>query len=698
MADLNATLIEIHDYGSELASLSRRISACNFLNKVIFAQPDAPLLAWNGAGVATEVSGLVPGERFFGVSAFHDLLVIWFGDRLKWSDSNDFTSWIPVAKTASSFVFTLTSPYTKGALGEESDFLAVDKSPTGLVAGQFLRIDTDPTYSFFEVVRVLPTVGQDGAVAGFLQVFPVDVAMQLFLRAFVPYLKGTRLYFGGAETLEVQADAVSPGGETMTLAADFTNPSEDYTVEVSVTSRPGIPTGGFVSVGSTLNPGQDIFSVQAVDLNAQTITLRRMGVGLTSSPVAHYAGEFIVAQPFVSVKNIGTSSVSATFLNEVSERYGFTVKPLDLTGSAAVGTVYPEGAKMLTLDANEAGEQTNTGSGVTGEILQFVTLSDYGYILKHRSFQSVQYVGVDQGILFMRAEITDEGLIGRYSFVKVGKDELYFWGNKEIYRYSGGNQLVPIGQQFTRQLFAELDRSRVDEIVGFHKEGGNEIWFIYPTKSSLGISTLRVFVYNYLENSCTLDDYPAVLGALTAAGRVEWASVLTWDQAEGTWEAPIPFIAGATWDDGGASASETFDIIASSEGDLGVPLGLVHDAGAYDRLGAAYVSYWESADMDAGDPAVWKYADTLLFNLQMKGVPPVGAAISVYLGTKLNTDEALVWHGPKILQADALGTGVTKVNIPAAGKFLRVRVESNLAGIQWRVSQFRVMGRQGGTV
>jgi hypothetical protein len=709
--DLNASLTQIFDFGGNVASVRRRTQACDFANRVIFAQPDIPVLFWDGlAARAVELPGLVPGERFWGVNAFKDILLLWSGSRLKWSDSNNSSSWVPVAATATTFTFATLAAFTQLAPGVESDIIPVNTSPLGLVAGQFLFVDSAGGTSYFQVVQVLPVVGLTANLASFLQTVPAGQQADLFLMAGVLFPAGERLYFdGGTGDLEVTEDAVMPTSEILQLAADFVAPIVGGLVSVTVTTGPVQAAGGYVSIGNTTTPGQDIYQVQSVNTSEKLLTLRRIGAGLVASPYSHSAGQFIVGQAFVSVLNISaTTAVTGTFLSTVNERYGFTMKAVDLTGAAAVGTAFPIGTQIFTLDANEAGEVINSGADVNGTIFQVVTLGEYAYILKNRSIQSVQYVGSGQGTFFTRPEVTDEGMIARYAFVKVGNDTLYFWGNREVYQYTGGNQISPIAQQYTKQLMAELDKSRADEIIGVHKEIDKEIWFIYP--SILG--TTRVFVFNYITNSCTIDDYTELRNGFTSAGRIDWSPFITWAQALGTWAAPGSWPVWASWADLDINTPAEYDLLATSipedesgsgesgESGSGEPTDLhavlVHGAECYNRLGAAIPTRWESPDHDNGDPVLWKYPDTVLMEFQIKGTPLPGATIDIYLGTKLNLDDAVAWHGPKALRADTLSGKITRVNIPCSGKFFRLRCESDMADLQWRLTHYKILGRQGG--
>lgn len=788
MGALSASLVQIKDFGINLARVNRRFVACNYLSKVALAHPDISPITWDAMNAATlPIPGLPRNMTYRGVNAFQGFLCLWQGQVFKWSDQNDLTTWIPVATVPSSFVFTLGAAYTLGAYGIESDYLPVDRDPAGLGVGQFLRIDAAPLYTFFKVGTILPTIGQTGTTSGFHQTIAAGDTKDLFLQAFVSFVAGERLYFAGTPTvfLEVVRDAVAPTTVGLVLSSPFV---PNVTVTASFTSSPALlAPGSYVSVGGAAQPGSDVYRVESVDLTANQAVLKRMGVG-SSGAGAHLAGEFVVAQPFVTVKNISTGSAVSSFAETVNEAFAFTVIPQDLTGNAAVGTVFASGTQVLTVDPNGAGEVINAGALVNGPILHFDTLGEMGYLFKQRSIQSVQYTGVGNGTFFIRPEITDEGLVGDYAFVKVGNDEMYFWGNRGIYRFLGGSNLQSIAPQHYKQLKAELDVTRTDQIVAYHNEQDFEIWFVYPQKTTLaGVGALRVFIWNYAENSATIDDYPASFNALSAIGRVNWNEDLTWGQTLGTWLVPISFTTGTTWPEEASDNEQAFTVLAQEKnappaaitmtladayalyyaahfednppvpdpgdalqflvalnqywfahgawpslttirdtGDAfvadgrilaafayvagsGVPgyfLGgapsitpglAVYDNGESSRNGDPVLCQYESTDHDGGDPLAWKYADTQWFSLQVKSRLSVAMPILVFLGTKANYDDDVVWSEPITLMVQGNKNYVTKTNVQAAGRYFRIRLRAATPGLLFRVSQVRILGRLGST-
>ncbi len=791
MGALTASLVQVQDFGSDIARTGRRFVACNFLSKVAIAHPDIAPITWDAMSAATvAIPGLPRTATYRGVNAFQGHLCLWQGQIFKWSDQNDLTTWIPVATVPATFVFLLRDAYTLGTYGIESDYLYVNRDPAGLGVGQYLRIDGAPLYTFFQVGKVLPTIGQTGVASGFSQSIAAGDTKDLFLQAAVPFVATERLYFAGLPTayLEVVRDATSPATVGLVLSTTFVQPAVNFTVTASFTSSPALlAPGSYVSVGGAAQPGSDVYRVESVDLTSNQAVLKRMGVG-SSGAGSHLAGEFVVAQPFVTVKNISAINAVSGFAEVVAEAFAFTVIPVDLTGNAAVGDVFAAGSQVLTVAPNGAGEVINAGALVNGPILHFDTLGEMGYLFKQRSIQSVQYTGVGNGTFFIRPEVTDEGLVGDYAFVKVGNDEMYFWGNRGIYRFLGGSNLQPIAPQHYKQLKAELDITRADQIIGYHNEQDFEIWFVYPQKAiSPELGGLRVFIWNYAENSCTIDDYPSSFQALSAIGRVSWNQDLTWARTLGTWLAPHSFSRTTTWAEMAADNDQTFTVLAQAQNappgtitmtpqaarelyysahpggsppvadpgdglaflvalnsywganggwpalqtirDVGDPyladarilaafnytagVGLnsywlgsapsvnpglaVYDNGESSRNGDPVLCAYESTDHDGGDPLAWKYADTQWFSLQVKSRLSIAMPILVYLGTKANYDDDIVWSAPITLMVQGNKNYVTKTNVKASGRYFRIRLRAVTPGLLFRVSQVRILGRLGAT-
>lgn len=703
-----ANLFQLYDFGSNLADIRNRIIAASFFNKIIFAQPDSQLLYWDGTSALIKtVPGLDPSLRWQGVNTFREYVVVWNQSTLRWCATDDVFDWIPVGATATSTVLTTTQPFTIPAVGANTGWIYVDSSTASLLAiQQFMSLVYGGTTSYLQVTAVIPSTGEQGAVAGFSQVVLAGAQQDVFLNAFVPYLATAQLHFQNNDAvLVVQKDAVDPGTLVTVVAANFTVPAVNAQVTVQTAAAPNYSPGTYVSVGAAAVPGSDIYAVDAVDLIGNTITLTRVGAGFTNATV-HVAGEFIIPQPFVTVLNSSAITATGSFQTPLLEYYGFQATVLTLTGAITPGTVITVGTQIFSVDANGAGEVVNAGALVNGPILWFDTLGDYGYILKNRSIQSVQYVGIDQGTFFIRPEITDEGIIGKYSFAKVGLDTMYLFGNREFYRYSGGKQLVPIGRQHAVQVFSELDRARTDEIVGYHNEKDFEIWFAYPVNGGvLTDAAYRVFIYNYVEDSCTVDDYDPtvhaglILHGLTAIGRLDLSKNIPWSAATGSWVAPTSWPVGATWQQLKSDSPVNYSVGAFQNNETagGPTLALLNQN--FDRDGNAMLCQYETADFDAKDSDMIKYHDTLMISIQVlkELVPQANPyVIMVQIGSRMSLDDDLVWSNPVAVQVQGNAPRPLKADIRRMGRYLRIRINSKQVGCGWRVSRMNALGRIGG--
>lgn len=122
--------------------------ATDFYDKVIFAQHDNLPQYWIGpSGTATRALPGLPNseDEWDGVEVFQNHVVLWKDDKLKWSDLDDFTNFIPIGTTIASVVLTIDSPgFTQPALGGSVVIPTVeDPAAEGLVTGQYIRIDDD---------------------------------------------------------------------------------------------------------------------------------------------------------------------------------------------------------------------------------------------------------------------------------------------------------------------------------------------------------------------------------------------------------------------------------------------------------------------------------------------------------------------------------------------------------------------------
>lgn len=705
-----------------------RWSATNFFDKAVFANASVSPLYWPGTfpyqdpedgttqGLARQVPGLPANIGYDGVEAVAGHLVFWKGKTLKWGDVNDFTCFIPVAETATSLVVTTQNSFTHPASGfETEEWIHLDESASAFVTGQFVRVEVyplDPTralYHFYEVSQVASPIGVEATTIGVSQTVAAgSTGSRVFTAAYTEWSEGSHVIVGEqATTLEVTEGSRDV---SLTLTSSLQSdpvPTVGATFRVRVSENPSsLKVGDVVSVGEISAPGLDLYEVTRV---AFYLELRRLGVGTdrAATNFRYPVGTYITFQHFVGLSNPTISAKVIAANTDLSAQLAVKLMGLGLTGEAASGTEMPAEIQLSSLDANEAGELENAGSDINGDIFGVVSLGELGVILKERSIQSMQYVGRASGTFFLRPEILDEGPISKNAWCRMGDKQIAFVGHKELYSYGGGQVLVPIAAQHTQEVFAELDRSRADEIVLGHVESRQELWFVYP---SLSGDDLKVLVYNYKFGSVVIDYYDkAALGSISALGQVDWEIAPTWASLSDTlyWEDET-----REWremvEEGlqrytlvGVSASPA-DPALGEAADTTVPRILLHGR-KYSRADGdncgpqAYTPLAETTDFDFGDAAAWKYAETLQLDLEIEEHLDRPKYLYVQIGARNSLDSDIRWSSPAKVEVSGNGQVTTKVNIRMAGRFLRLRFYSSQLDVQWRLAGFRLMARAGGT-
>jgi hypothetical protein len=371
-----------------------------------------------------------------------------------------------------------------------------------------------------------------------------------------------------------------------------------------------------------------------------------------------------------------------------------TATLLNLTGAAAPSTLFPTGQQISTLPANDAGEMINSGDRINGPIRAVVPMGDNAILFKDRSIQLIDSGGstpfYGRSVFQTHLIVSDEGILGKYSWCRSTNEIIYFLGNRELYAYSGGLDMKPVATQQTRQMYAELDLANANAIQMEHVEANNEIWVIYPVLGQAN-GPRRVLVYNYRWDTCAIDDYDETTdGAITAVGAWDYTQATSWATATGAWQDQT-----GTWYDL-LTASETQRLtVMALDPASGTPSLNVYGLN-YDRAGAAIPSVCETQDFDFGDAYAFKYIEGVYLSCEvLTPLAPGPYKLLVQLGARDNLDSPLRWTNPWPVEVSGYGGIVRQASLRASGRFIRVRFSSQQAGIQWRISSFRVKGRMG---
>lgn len=444
-----------------------------------------------------------------------------------------------------------------------------------------------------------------------------------------------------------------------------------------------IAAGSFKNVFVTFAPTDAIDYSGTITVNSDktsgTATIPASGTG---TPIP--APQTLEAGQFVAIQDTQDGLAYYDFYTVISmSNTTLVLQRLDLTGATPSGDTIAAGAEIFSVDANEAGETRVVGS-VNGPIYKILPQGDYAYIFKERGILSIQYTGLGNGTFFIHPEVTGEGMIGRNAGINLKDGRMAFLGHRELYTYNGGPQIIPVAQQVTRQLFKELDRTRLDSILLFDNEDFNELWVSYPIPGG----GFRVMIWNYVEDTASFDDYPTGL-QFTAFGLADWvadpawlsfADVTTWDDLTQRWEDLV------------SASNFHLTLMGSADGNLRV-WGL-----NYNREGSGYHSVSETIDFDLGDGDVWKYVDVIKLGLQIPQPDTTERLLWVQVGQRADLNDAdITWTQPQSILVNGHAPTPVKVNPGGAGRYLRIRFYSDDPDVQWQVSSFELICRMGGS-
>lgn len=697
----SVALAQIYEHPSS-TSPENRWSAIDFYNKVIFAQTDIAPQYWTIGTTTATVPGLPVGNTYDGVTAFQNHLILWKDTTLKWSDLNDFSMWIPVTNTIASLTMTTANSFSQPDASASATTpvppltgaVYLTEYPDGLTDGQFVKIEENNYYNFYGVIGVTPGAGLSATSVASTQTIGTSTsAGRVFIMAHTDWDVG-QIVAIGTSTNYVEIVGVSTATtESYLLEADANlSAGSPNTATVILTgAAENLAVGDYISIGPSEVPGYDIYSITSIATNSTTdsteLAISQTSLGSNQRAAganAFLAGAVVVPQPWIQCKEYNAAAVTVGTSVAITEKYGVTLEPQYLTGARATSGTVGTGVTITTIDANEAGEAQIVGADDNGKLWAVVPLGDYAVLLKNRAIQVLQYVGRISGTFYVRTEVRNEGLIARNAYVKLNSDKLVFLGNRDLYLYRGGQTPIPICQQYVRQLFQELDRGQLDKIQFLHREARNEVWIVYPISGGQ-----KILIWNYVENSASLDVYPDELLELTALANCRWETDPAWNDLsdQQTWE---NFTNSITWDSLSGTGSEEVGLVASGDGSL-----LVHGQ-VYSHDGVAYTALAETMDYTFNDESLIKHVEGVQVSFQVDERTNVEQKVYVQVGTKMNADGDITWSTARSLDVRGNHQDPTRIPVSQVGRFVRLRFYSEDAEVRWRISGFQIFARAGG--
>jgi hypothetical protein len=166
-------------------------------------------------------------------------------------------------------------------------------------------------------------------------------------------------------------------------------------------------------------------------------------------------------------------------------------------------------------------------------IITVEALAVYMIIYKERTILRQEYVGSADRTWNWVTVVTGEGAVTADSVINLGTEHR-FWGNSNVYRYLGGFDIEPIGDNIFDVIFSatngELNPEAKPRISAVYVEEYDEIWFFYPISGDTYPSKMARL--NLSNNAWSFRKFPF---EISGYGFYSHASAVTWATAVGTW-------------------------------------------------------------------------------------------------------------------------------------------------------------------
>lgn len=382
---------------------------------------------------------------------------------------------------------------------------------------------------------------------------------------------------------------------------------------------------------------------------------------------------------------------------------------------------------------NQAGEQRLTtgsylvcGRNTRQEIL----------IWSDAALYSMQYLGPANNV-FGFTLLSDNISIASQNAVTITNNTVFWMGKDKFYVYTGRVDTVPC--TLHEYVFGDINRNRMNQVVSGSNEGFNEIWWFYPSANSTVND--RYVIYNYIENVWYHGNITRTVwydSPLYDGPRAAFSTQATYlaptddpEQISLTPEATEIVVMNAdSFPDSGTVVIENEEISYSGKsGDkllncvrgvnnttitsakaytavrFKTPNQLMqHETGTDDKsqsVPEAINSYITSSDFDIGDGHdfgfVWRILPDLTFDGSTSELPQV----NLFLGARINSGTNYTSYSEPNVQLSSsnpeqyTGYPVTPLNrgqvyTRVRGRQMRLIVESDDVGVNWKLGQMRI--------
>jgi len=297
-------------------------------------------------------------------------------------------------------------------------------------------------------------------------------------------------------------------------------------------------------------------------------------------------------------------------------------------------------------------------------VLNAVQLGSKMAIYKERSIVIQEHVG---GSIVYRftTKITGIGLAAERCVADLGGEHIFLGSDLNVYRFDGGPDIVPIGDEIQSELRATVDATNGSRSFMHIVEELNEVWLcIVETGDTLPD---RIYKWNFIDKTWSTDSLAHAAGAM---GYYRRTSTTSWNNAAGTWDSQV-----ARWDDRTFSTNAPTNLMGSSVGKL-----TEWSQNQFNDDGSTMDVIFDTPDLTSGDNYTRTFRRYFDFNFEAKGT-----AVDVYY----STDEGATYV---LLETVTLTGNWTRYNVECDLTYqkVRFRLRNNVSNGQLNARSFEI--------
>lgn len=320
-------------------------------------------------------------------------------------------------------------------------------------------------------------------------------------------------------------------------------------------------------------------------------------------------------------------------------------------GSTDIDPLYIRWADTESL-TNWTPSVTNAAGGIRlssgNRIVTAVKLKQEIIVFTDGSLFSMQFIGAPN--IFGIFPTADNISIASSNAVTVANDTIFWMGGDKFYTYNG--RVSPLHCPINKFIFDNMSSTQFDQTFAGTNEGFNEIWWFYVSRNSLEVDSYVIF--NYVEN----------IWSYGTMKRSAWI------------DSPLK------------------DYPIATGGNL-----IYNHEHGVDDAGDAIHAYIESTDFDITDGNSFSFVNRVLPDVTFVGSTASAPKVTMTI-TPRNSPGSSYRAEPANAVVRSASVPIEqfteRCDLRLRGRQLKMRIESNDAGVQWKLGVPRIEIRTDG--